>query len=685
MTTDKKPKGISAALTFGANGGFDNQNKMKKDGGLLLVHEKNSLGIGGMCRYILQVDHKKLKEDGIDTQELYLRFKNLESPLLRPVYLTGPYAFYIDVRPCNYDEDKTYIGSEEVAFCSDLKPDEKFKAKLYFNANSRLQTKNARDEIYSWTIDIISQLAVVTFPILKYSFKVGTSKKIVKKSKGKKVTSVRGLSLKMWDEKSLWNLPPKYPDKPIHLVILTHGIFSNVGCDMLYMKDKIEQTAMNIEERYNPNVVVRGCMDNMGKSAHGIYYLGKRLAKFVVRTVEELRKEYHVDKISFIGHSLGGPTQSMAIHYISVMYPDFFNTVSGIKPMHFIALASPFIGVIGDFPLYLSVPLDMGALGLTGRDLNLKYTPLTSNEGLSALTLAQENSHLPKNILEIIPQPPAQQVFQLFMNRTLYANIVHDGIVPLRTAALLYLDWRSLTQVKDIKKSAGEKSNNKITEDSPTDNESVSTTNKDNKIGEIPSESPNSKNFLQWALPQVIIKGPKMNKFKRGQIMDTKSNESSDTDTESSDSKQEQKFKGPSEASTFMSALSTLTAPVPTQEYIKNPKVRKDRVVHDRVYEPQDLPEQHYLKRSTMKRVVYPNESVNRIQERIARAWQMNMSWRKVLVEIQPDSHNNIVVRRRFVNLYGNVAVSHMVREHFGLEACKKQAGVNNNIKLTKL
>ena len=213
------------------------------------------------------------------------------------------------------------------------------------------------------------------------------------------------------------------------------------------MKDKIEQTAMNIEERYNPNVVVRGCMDNMGKSAHGIYYLGKRLAKFVVRTVEELRKEYHVDKISFIGHSLGGPTQSMAIHYISVMYPDFFNTVSGIKPMHFIALASPFIGVIGDFPLYLSVPLDMGALGLTGRDLNLKYTPLTSNEGLSALTLAQENSHLPKNILEIIPQPPAQQVFQLFMNRTLYANIVHDGIVPLRTAALLYLDWRSLTPV----------------------------------------------------------------------------------------------------------------------------------------------------------------------------------------------------------------------------------------------
>ncbi|KAL3234400.1 hypothetical protein RNJ44_03162 [Nakaseomyces bracarensis] len=665
MTTDKEPrKGISAALTYGSG-----KNPGDKHADILLVHEKNNLGIGAMSRYVFQVDNRKLREEGCDCRELFLRIKNMESPLLRPVYLTGPYSFYVDIRPCNYDEDKQFTGAEDIDFCSDLKPDEKFKARLYLNANSRLQTGDPKDEIYSWTIDIISQLAVVTFPILKYSLKIGTSKKSVKKTRGRKVTPVMGILLKMWDEKSLWNLPPKYIEKPVHLVIITHGIFSNVGCDMLFMKDKIEQTAFAIDEEYNPNIVIRGCMENMGKSAHGIYYLGKRIAKYVMDTVDELNKEYKVDKISFIGHSLGGPTQAMAVHYISMMRPDFFNPQTGVKPVHFIALASPFIGVIGDFPLYLSVPLDMGALGLTGRDLNLKYTPLTSNEGLSGLSLQQESTNLPRNILEIIPQPPAQQVFQMFQNRTVYANIVHDGIVPLRTAALLYLDWRSLNEVKDIRKSAGETNSNKVSEDTPSDAENSGSSN--DKMGEIPAESPNHKNFLQWALPQVIVRGPKMNKFKRGQVMGGKGSDSSDTDTESTASNQEEKFKGPAEASTFMSALSTLTAPVPNQQYIKDPSIRKDRIVHDRLYEPEDLPEPHYIKRSTMKRIVYPNESINRIQERIARAWQLNMSWRKVLVEIKPDSHNNIVVRRRFVNLYGNVAIAHMVKEHFGLEACK--------------
>lgn len=53
----------------------------------------------------------------------------------------------------------------------------------------------------------------------------------------------------------------------------------------------------------------------------------------------------------------------------------------------------------------------MGALGLTGRDLNLKYTPLTSKDGLYADDeVYPEHS---KYILEILPQAPAKKYLSL--------------------------------------------------------------------------------------------------------------------------------------------------------------------------------------------------------------------------------------------------------------------------------
>jgi hypothetical protein len=41
------------------------------------------------------------------------------------------------------------------------------------------------------------------------------------------------------------------------------------------------------------------------------------------------------------------------------------------------------------------------------------------------------------------------------------------------------------------------------------------------------------------------------------------------------------------------------------------------------------------------------------------------MTWRKVLVKLEPDAHNNIIVRRMFPNAYGWPVVEHLVREHF--------------------
>jgi hypothetical protein len=41
------------------------------------------------------------------------------------------------------------------------------------------------------------------------------------------------------------------------------------------------------------------------------------------------------------------------------------------------------------------------------------------------------------------------------------------------------------------------------------------------------------------------------------------------------------------------------------------------------------------------------------------------MTWRKVLVKLEPDAHNNIIVRRMFANAYGWPVIEHLVREHF--------------------
>ncbi|KOH01253.1 putative hydrolase DI49_0611 [Saccharomyces eubayanus] len=641
-----------------------NSLETRKSEGILLADERNRLRIGELYRYKFSVNKNELKEQGIDVSQLFVRIKNEESPLLRPVYLTGPYSFYVDIRPHNYNENRKFRGTEAIPFIENLKPDERFKVKILLNRNSRVGSSS----IYSWTIDIVSQLAVTTIPRLEFTFRIGTTRKVVKKTNGP-FKSVEGVALEIWDTKTLWDLPPKYPEKPVHLVIVTHGIFANIGCDMLYMKDKLEEMTFPMDESINPNIIVRGCMDNVGKSSHGIHCLGVRVGKYVLEIVDELNKKYRVNKISFIGHSLGGPTQSMAIRYITVKRPDFFDPVKGVKPVNFITLASPFIGVIGDFPFYLSVPLDMGALGLTGRDLNLKYTPLTSRDGL--YTDDEAYSERSKYILEILPQAPAKKIFEAFKRRTVYANIMDDGIVPLRTAALLYLDWRGIHKVQKIRKENKKSSKSKGYESSVTpESKEVSPLSNENghNVGEIPAESPNKKATLQWTLPQAVIHGGRINKYTRGQTNEAVS----DSDSEQGVTTNDQKFEPPKEANTLLSALSVLTASIPDQEYIKNPAVRKDEIVHDKLYHPEELPPLHYENRPIVKKLIYPNESVNRIQERIAREWQETMTWRKVLVQIKPDSHNNIIVRRRFVNLYGYVAIEHMVEHHFGTKVCSE-------------
>ncbi|KAG5948816.1 hypothetical protein E4U53_006129 [Claviceps sorghi] len=365
--------------------------------------------------------------------------------------------------------------------------------------------------------------------------------------------------------------------KKVHLVILTHGLHSNLGADMLYMKESIDAAAkqaridakarrakekvaktskpdepldgLHKEGQEDTNnsidggdddddddddddeeVIVRGYPGNATKTEKGIKYLGKRLSRYILSMTYPdqpflpIRKgdaggagqghgeattgthhhhnrhaqqhqphqngthgmkqahehsdiqadtakmnhdgqcrRYQITSISFVGHSLGGLIQTYAIAYIQKHSPEFFDL---IQPINFIALATPFLGLSNENPLYVKFALDFGLVGRTGQDLGLTWrAPTIARSGWGALVsnlgesahkkVYGESQPESKPLLRILPTGPAHTALKKFRNRTVYSNVVNDGIVPLRTSCLLFLDWQGLGRVEKARRDAG--------------------------------------------------------------------------------------------------------------------------------------------------------------------------------------------------------------------------------------
>lgn len=78
-----------------------------------------------------------------------------------------------------------------------------------------------------------------------------------------------------------------------------------------------------------------------------------------------------------------------------------------------------------------------------------------------------------------------------------------------------------------------------------------------------------------------------------------------------------------------------------------------------------------------------PDEEIDgsqmRVEEKIARAYHRGIAWRKVLVKVEPDAHNNIIVRRMFANAFGWPVVKHMVDAHFS-DAARARTRVDDEV-----
>lgn len=672
----------------------------------ILYSNKASLNVGQLYRYIITYTPPHVDPDSPSFgSSLFLKIKNLEAVALRAAFLAGPFILYVDVRPEDYDQDtKIYSTADQPMYEPQLKAGQSFYAELFMNKNKRQ---------YTWIVDVVSQIIFSKTAQVQFELDIGTSKKAlhsISHNPKVSISPISGIVVTRFDTLDLWHSPmPKF-DKPLHLVVITHGLHSNTGADMLYVKEAIDKMAKKTGE----NVIVRGYFDNVRRTEKGIKYLGTRLAEYIVN---DLAPEHPVNlpvvkKISFIGHSLGGLVQTFAIAYIADHYPDFFKRV---EPVNFICLASPLLGISNENPAYVKFALDIGFVGKSGQDISLTRKP---------------NGHS-KPLLQILPTGPTHKILVQFKRRTLYANAVNDGIVPLRTSALLYLDWQGLGKVKQAKRDEvadNHEDTKKIKDDNDGESSNESEPNETNQlIGKIPrakdedivpremnhhsdpSEeeqnqglfsalSKNSGEIFSTTVTQPVQtmfsyfapqagthKPPKM--YKRGQTKtDIENNEgknNGEPENFKTDSKPG-KIIVPKKTSVFESGVSVLLPPLPSQSFILDPSSRPETIFHDRIYHDYDLPPPKLRKRTSLFRRSNSSissdgsgDSINnntdikmvdksKLEEIIARDWHKGMSWRKVLVKLEPDAHNNIIVRRRFANAYGWPVIDHLVKAHFG-------------------
>ncbi|AQZ10691.1 YDL109C and ROG1 (YGL144C) [Zygosaccharomyces parabailii] len=568
----------------------------------VLYHYKSAVKVGELERYVITYelyDGEEIPTD-LSLDSLWLKVKNMESFTYRAAYLMGPFILYCDIRTQDYHHSqKIYASVDQPKFEPNLQAQQRCIAELSLH-----QIKKR----YVWIVDVVSQILFSTIAQVAFEITIGKTRQ----SLSGKVDELVGngsfstqLTVSRLTTLDLWNLPPQLgTEKQVkHLVILTHGLHSNVSTDMQYLMEQIYKAQVKYPDE---QIMVKGYTGNVCQTERGIKYMGTRLAKYIV---EDLYDE-SIKKISFVGHSLGGPVQSFAIAYIAVKHPWFFQKVA---PINFVSMASPFLGIVTDNPAYVNLLLSFGVIGKAGQDLSL-----------------EKESKNESPLLYLLSGEPLRSILAKFRRRTLYMNAINDGIVPLYTASLLFLDYDEVLQ--ELKKLKG----SEATLD--TGNGNVDT-----------QEHFFCKNLISPLNKVISLLAP-------------------------------QKFPGDfskiPKKSFLESAMSTIIPPLPDQTYILDPESRKPVIIHDKIYTEEDLPPlpsesegsfegstNILLQPFTMRRG--DRKKSQTLEEAIARRWHKGLSWRKVVVSLKPDAHNNIVVRRRFSNAYGWPVADHLIDTHF--------------------
>lgn len=597
----------------------------------ILYRSKRSVKVGQLERYVITYEPEEQEISKLSLKSLWLKVRNIESIPMRAAFLMGPYILYVDVRTEDYHHGKaTFVTADQPKYEPNLSPGQSFNAELSLHNIKRK---------YVWIVDVVSQILFNASTDVGFELLIGHNLESLSLKFEKLGSFNKQLTVNRKDTLDLWNLPRPIPNKETHLVVLTHGLHSNVDADMYYIKEQLDMNSQKTGE----NLVVRGFPGNTCKTEKGVKYLGSRVAEYIVG---QLYTE-NVTKISFIGHSLGGLVQTFAIAYIEMNFPWFFERV---KPINFVTLASPLLGIVTDNPAYIKAALSVGVVGKTGQDLGLQIT-----QGKEPL-------------LKLLPTGPTHKILKKFHNRTVYANSVNDGIVPLYTSALLYLDWKGLARVANAqnvrKKSTGDSSADEQTGKIP--NETLKQKSQKALKEDDDMITTATKSFINPFQKAISLLAPNVQgQYSQAQALEEDPRTAGNNEEPIDHDKKA--MKSFPKTSMIESAASLLLPPLPPLKYIIDPNSRPDVIIHDRVYTEADIPPRIKRKKTFMQNLD-PNTKFEELEEDIAREWHNGMSWRKVLVNLQPDAHNNIVVRRRFANAYGWSVIDHLIENHFGEE-----------------
>ncbi|CCE62617.1 hypothetical protein TPHA_0C04670 [Tetrapisispora phaffii CBS 4417] len=598
----------------------------------VLYYNTSQVKVGEIERYIITFNLYEgdvIPED-ISLESLWVEVKNTEGLSYRAAYLIGPFTLYCDVKTSNYHHSQKIISSlDEPKYEPNLQPQQTFKAELSLHEIKRQ---------YVWIVDIVSQIIFTS--TTQTGFEISIKRPLCLVGGEVVPLSADSFNVNRLNTLDIWNLPLQIYTKQEkkHLVILTHGLHSNTTSDMSYIMEQIYKTQVNFP---NEQIIVKGFTKNVCQTEKGVKYLGTNLAKYII---DELY-DPSVTKISFIGHSLGGLIQSFAIAYIAVIYPWFFDKV---QPINFITLASPLLGIVTDNPKYINLLLSFGVIGKTGQDLKLERDNSTTEPKLANKCDIDNDPLLFK-----LPGDPLNQALQLFKRRTVYANAINDGLVPLYSSALLYLDYENVTDELRLATEYDDLDDSAEIE-SILSGEAMSSNYYDENLQALKKTfvSPITKILNIWN-PQTYL------------------------------SKNSSKLP---RLSMFKSATSILIPPLPDREFILDPSTRSKVILHDRIYTEEYINEidkefeNPYLNDTNMLLKAFTiargkgGDFEQKLEERIARMWHKNLSWRKVVVALKPDAHNNILVRRRFVNAHGWLVIDHLIENHFMAE--------ENNIEL---
>ena len=190
------------------------------------------------------------------------------------------------------------------------------------------------------------------------------------------------------------------PFKMTHLVILHHGLWGN---------ESHMQPVLDTLLKHNPDLDIRNCNENAGtKTYDGIDYCADRLLIWISQILETSK----YDKISFVGYSLGG----LIIRYcVGKMYKQ--GLFHELKPMNFVTIASPHLGVRKPSQFSWNRLLN-GAINFFGTRVGPQLT-------------CSDDFRDGRGLLDIMGDPDHSfwKGLDLFEQKILFANITNDRSV----------------------------------------------------------------------------------------------------------------------------------------------------------------------------------------------------------------------------------------------------------------